>query len=193
MKKDKININICCSSNAPLNIRVKCASEIFEQYGEFLRAMVYINISDKSLVEDIMQDFFVSLVEHPVREGIEDIKSYLYKAIVNDIIDKIRRINYYQEKVQRYRRVADNNRIKQKITFEETLLEREEIIKLFKKIEKNLPQKEAAAVLNYCTFQYDIATAAERMQVDTRTFSRYVCVGLKKLRQLLQWSDGEDI
>lgn len=191
MKKEKKIVNISCSQNAPIYIRVKCASNIIEQYGDFLRVMIYMKIKDKSQADDIMQDFFLSLVEHPIREEIEDIKGYLYTAITNDIIDRIRRIRNYQKKVQRYRETAKKE--KQDIPHEKILLTREEIAKLFRKIDKCIPQQEATAILNYFKLKNNASAAAEKMQVDTRTISRYVSVGLKKFRHLLQLADNESI
>ena len=192
MKKEENNINISCPANAPVYIRVKCASVILEQYGDFLRAIIYINTEDKSMVDDIIQDFFISLVEHPIREGISDIKGYLYRAIINDVIDKARRVKDYQNKVQKYMRVVDNN-IKQEVLHEDILLKKDEIAKLLKKITNILSQQEADAMLNYFTVEYDTKAGAAKTQVDTITFTRYVRTGLKKLRQRLKLLDSEGL
>ena len=192
MENGEKNINIACSANAPIYQRVKYASLIFEQYGDFLRTIIFFNIKNISEVDDIMQDFFISLVEHPIREDIEDIKSYLYRAIINDIIDAKRRTKSFKEHVFKY---ADftNNASQQQIQHEEIILENEEIKKVLKIIKNYLPAHEAQALLNYYISDYDIKTAAERMKLNIRTFSRYVSTGIKKFRSFLELSDNNSL
>lgn len=193
MIKEEKSIKVSNSTDSPINIRAKCASAIFEEYGDFLRAIIYLHIKDKSMVDDIMQNFFLTLVAHPLPDDIEDMKSYLYQAIINDIIDSKRRIQDYQVTMQRLKKIVAKNQMQQGAINEKNLIEREEIAKLFIKIKTKLPQPEADAILNYYAFRKNISAGANKMKVDVRTFSRYVCVGLKKFRQILKLTDSEDI
>ena len=81
---------------------VERAAEIFSEYGDFIFAIIRYQVSNNALAYDVFQDFFLSLVSRPIPAGVENIKSYLYRAITNDIIDAARRAERQQIRLHKY-------------------------------------------------------------------------------------------
>ena len=100
---DKDNGTVSGGGNGEdIHRRVERAGEIFDHYGHEIRAMIDFSIKDKARGDDIFQDLFVSVVKNPIPSGIENVRGYLYRAIANDIIDRLRRTMNHQEAVQMY-------------------------------------------------------------------------------------------
>jgi RNA polymerase sigma factor (sigma-70 family) len=159
------------------------AAEIFALHGDFIRATIRYRIGDKALVDDLYQDFFLSLVARPIPADVRNVKNYLYRAIINDSFDAVRRVEQYQDRIQRYA-----ERLKNPINKnhpDNALIETEETEKMFKMIELSLPPSESQAVTLKFRDNNSIGEAAKQMAVNKRSVSRYISVGLKKLRQVL--------
>jgi RNA polymerase sigma factor (sigma-70 family) len=157
------------------------ASEIFSKYEGFIRAVICFQVGDSGLAEDIFQDFYLSLVSRPIPAGIQNIKSYLYRAITNDIVDAARRVEKYQSRMQKYAQCPDFSINKN--TPENALINKEEINKMFELIEGWLRYSEAQAIKLRYIYNLNIKEIAEKMCVNERTASRYICVGLSKVRE----------
>jgi len=69
---------------------IQRASLIFFEYSDFIRSVIRYRIYDKSRIEDLYQDFFLSLVLRPIPSSVRNIKSYIYRVISCDIKDQIR-------------------------------------------------------------------------------------------------------
>ena len=161
---------------------VERAKEIFEEHGDFIRSIISFKVGSETIAEDLFQDLFLALILKPVPRGVQNIKGFLYRLISDNIKDAVRRIDYYKERLYRYS--------KYRICIiqhrpEHNLMEMEEARKMFRLIEKYLAKKEAMAVKLRYGYDYDTAEIANRMGVETRTVSRYVSVGLSKIRQVL--------
>jgi RNA polymerase sigma factor (sigma-70 family) len=168
---------------------VNIAAKIFAEHSDFIYAIIRHKVRDKVQADDIYQDFFLSLVAKPVPTGIKDIRSYLYRAITNDIIDANRRVERYQARVRKYAEVfnyATNNN-----TPEKTLITEEED-EIFKLIGRCLPSSEAQAIKLRFKNNRDITEIATKMSVDKRSVSRYISVGLKKIRHFLRTRRGDN-
>ncbi len=168
---------------------VERAAEIFSEYGDFILAIIRYQVSYDALAYDVFQDFFLSLAAKPIPEGIQNIKSYLYKAITNDIIDAVRRVEKHQAMIHKYAECLDYSI--NKSSPENALIEIEETNKMFKLIEGSLPHSEAQAINLRYRYNYNIKDVAKKMKVNNRTVSRYISVGLSKLRQFLTVKRGD--
>ena len=133
--------------------------------------------------EDLFQDFYLALAAKPMPDNIRDIKGYLYKAITHDIVDAIRRMERYESHIHKYGEKLNYSINKNGL--ENTLIEREELDKLFTLIKKRLPECESKAIALRYRDSHSIKEVAEKMGVEKRTVSSYISVGLKKIRQLL--------
>ena len=181
------------------NVRVKEASElpgnvagaarIISEYGDFIRAVIHYKVKNDTQSDDLFQDFFLSLVSKPVPAGVQNIRSYLYRAIINDIVDATRRVEKYKTRMNKYAECLDYSINKN--TPENALIEAEETDKMFKLIEGWLRHSEAQAIsLRYRNI-YNIKEVAKKMHVNNRTVSRYISAGLSKIRQFLTVKRGD--
>jgi DNA-directed RNA polymerase specialized sigma subunit len=69
----------------------------------------------------------------------------------------------------------------------------EEINKIFKLIERQLQQREAQAVNLRFKNNDDIKQIAQKMQVNRESVSRYLCVGISKIRQFLNSNKSREL
>ena len=173
-------------SSAPSN--VDRAAEIFSKYEDFILAVIRYRVGNDGQADDLFQDLFLSLVSKPIPPGIQNIKSYLYKAITNDIIDAARRVEKYKSLMHKYAEYFDYSINKD--TPKNALIEKEEINKMFKLIQGRLPRSEAQAITLRFGNNFNIKEIAKKMQVNSRTVSRYISVGLSKVRQLFSVKKG---
>ncbi len=166
---------------------VHIAVLIFSEYGDFIYAVIRSKVKNDSLADDLFQDFFLSLISRPPLDKVQNMKSYLYRAITNDFIDAMHRVEVYQSYVNRYAKnsiysVANGNPQKVLIKIEETN-------KMFELIERLLKHSEARAISLRYRNNHDTKEIADIMNVDKRSVSRYISVGLKKLREFFTITD----
>ena len=173
-------------SSAPSN--VDRAAEIFSEYGDFILAVIHYQVGNDAQADDLFQDFFVSLVSRPIPPDIQNIKSYLYKAITNDIVDAARRVQKYKTLMHKYVECLDYSINKN--TPENALIEKEQLDKMFALIKGRLPRSEARAITLRFGNNFNIKEIAKKMHVNSRTVSRYISVGLSKVCQFFSEKKG---
>ncbi|MHC4790492.1 MAG: RNA polymerase sigma factor [Planctomycetota bacterium] len=167
---------------------VERAAEIFAEYGDFILAVIRYQVNNDDLSEDLFQDFFLSLASKPLPAGIKNVKSYLYRAITNDIVDAARRVENYQTLLHKYACNLDFSINKSKP--ENALIDIEQINKLVGIIKGWLPHSEAQAMTLRYKYNHSIEEVAEKMNVSKRSVSRYLSAGLSKVRQILKIRQG---
>jgi len=163
---------------------VDAASKLFVEHGDFIRAVIRCQVKNETQIDDLFQDFFLSLVANPLPADIGNIKSFLYKAITNDIINAAQRAENYQNKMLKYSKHF-NHSINKK-TPENAFIEAEETNRMFELIEMRLRRSEAQAITFRYRNNYDIKDVAMKMNVSSGSVRRYIYVGLSKIRQLLK-------
>jgi RNA polymerase sigma factor (sigma-70 family) len=163
--------------------RVDRAVAVFIEYGDFVRAVIRYHVKNEAQADDLFQDFFLSLVSKPPPVDTQNMKSYLYRVICNDVVDAARRAKKYQARMERYAEYRKYSTIKDDI--ENTLIRTEEMNKIFKLIETRLRRSRAQAIVLRYMNHYKIQEIAERMNVNSGTARRYISVGLRKIRQFL--------
>jgi len=159
------------------------ATDIFAEYGDFIYNVIYSKTSYKAQVDDLYQDFFLSLVSNPIDPDSNNIKSYIYRAITNDIIDASRRIKRYQKLINNY---SNNfNLTINKSISTDAYYNKGEIERVFKLAREGLSPTEMKALTlrykNNCSNE----EIAEKIGAKKESVSRYICMGLKKIRQML--------
>ncbi len=147
---------------------VSCAAALFAEHGSFIRAVARFQCKDEAMVEDVYQDFFVTLAEHPIPENVDNIRAYLYRSVTNYIIDAARR-------EAKYRKALNDAGVLSRELKDMAAGSKEAALRLSKE------QAEALA-LRYRD-NLSIAATADKMQVDPRTVSQYLSTGLKELRR----------
>jgi RNA polymerase sigma factor (sigma-70 family) len=164
------------------------AAKVFLDHKDFIRRVICFHIHDEDHADDLFQDFFLSFVSHPLPGGIRNIKSYLYKAIINDIIDSIHRKESYRNSIHEYFECS-NRTLCQKMP-EEAVMSMEEVSRILEVIEKRLPHTEAQAVCLQYRDSYEAKEIAEKMGVGAATARGYVSEGLSRIRTLLTVNAG---
>ena len=163
---------------------VDAAAELFMEYGDFIRSVIRCQVKNETQVDDLFQDFFLSLIANPLPADVRNIKSFLYRAITNDIINAVQRAKNYQNKMLKYSK-RFNYPIYKK-TPEQVVIDAEETNRMFELIEMRLRRSEAQAI----SFRYrndcNIKEVATKMNLSSGSVRKYIYVGLSKIRQLLR-------
>jgi RNA polymerase sigma factor (sigma-70 family) len=171
--------------------RVGLASELFQRYGDEIRAIIHFNVKDKSKADDIFQEFFVSVIHKPIPSGIEDVKAYVYRAVTNDVIDLARDAKNRRDRLHEYA-YCRKNCVKPEDPQRNAILV-ESTKRMFRLIESRLPTREAQVVLQRFGHGSSIKDTAKRMHVGKRNISRYLSVALKKMRQIVPENEEETV
>jgi RNA polymerase sigma factor (sigma-70 family) len=171
--------------------RVRSAAEIFEKYGDEIRAIIHFNVRDKSNADDIFQDFFVSIVRKPIPPEIQDIKAYIYRAVTNDVIDASRQKKCHQDHVKKYAECYKHLIITEDP--QNIAIKMEDTKRMFQLIESHLPKHEAEVIIQRYGQGFSTTDTAKRMQVNKRHISRYLSVALKKMREFVPQTEDEKV
>lgn len=175
--------------NIPKSVR--SASEIFDQYGDEIRAIIHYNVKDQTKADDIFQNFFVSIVHKPIPPDIEDVKAYLYRAVTNDVIDDSRQKKCHQDHIKKYAECY-----KRFIVTEDPqniAIKMEDTKRMFQLIENRLPKREAQVVLQRYGRGLSTTDTAKRIHAEKRNVSRYLSSALKKMREFISQSEAEKV
>jgi len=162
--------------------RVKLVTEVFREYGEAIQAFLELHTRDKADADDLFQELFLSLVRSRLPLKITSMKRYLYRAIANDLASRVRSHQRYRKRLRVY---AETRKYEQNQDdpSEETL-RTEQTRSVFEMIERHLPRREAEAVT--CRFHKNWSNreVADYMGVDHRSVTRYLCAGLKRIKEI---------
>jgi len=164
--------------------RVQRAAEIFRQYGDFIRAIIGFQARYRSEQEDLFQEFFLVMIRKPIPIDVRSIKSYLYRAVVNHILDSVRLRENYHRAVKKYAketRIPINSHPSGNVLIDDTE-DRSSAIAYFA---RHLQKREAQALVLRYWHNYSIKEIAASMGVDARTVSRYLSESIRKLRETL--------
>lgn len=164
------------------------AAKIFAEYGDFIYGVIRYKVENEAQANDLYQDFFLSLVSNPIPAGVKNIKGYLYRAITNDIFDAGRRMERYKALMNKY---ADYLSFSiNKGNSKNAFINKERTNQIFGLIEGYLSPSEAKAITLRYKNSCSIKEVAKEMDVKKESVSRYICTGLKKIRQLFKVKQG---
>jgi RNA polymerase sigma factor (sigma-70 family) len=162
---------------------VEEAFRVFTEYGVIIHAIIRYRIRDEAQVDDLFQDFFLYLVTKPIPTGVTNVKGYLYRMITNHIADAVNRTEKYQARIRIYAELRERSIIEQQP--ENPLIIQEETDRMCKLIERRLQQREAQAINLRFKNNDEIKQIAQKMHVNKESVSRYISVGLSKIRKFL--------
>jgi RNA polymerase sigma factor (sigma-70 family) len=91
-------------------------------------------------------------------------------------------MDHYKKRIHRYSDEIDNTAENPP---EERIIDIEESEKMFNLVARTLPKNEARAVIFKFKDNCDTTEIAKRMGIRSRSVSRYVSVGIKKLRDII--------
>ncbi len=159
------------------------ARKIFAEYGDFIYGVIRSKVKNDVRADDLYQNFFLSLVSDPISADMQNIKSYLYRAIINDIYDDTRKMQRYAKLRKKY---ADHLYFSiKKNTLRNASIIEERIDKILNCVGGKLPSNELEAIILRYRKSCSADEIAEKMSIKKESVSRYICVGLKRIRQLL--------
>jgi RNA polymerase sigma factor (sigma-70 family) len=161
---------------------VRATARLFQKHGEFIRSVIRWKTSDQSIVDDLYQNLFLSLAAAPIPPDVENVRSFLYRAIINDIVDSARRTRRYKEHLKKYLKNANFSVNNGHPADALELEERTE--KLVRRIKSRLEPTEAEAICLKYAQDMTVAEIAEKMNVRNRSVSRYLTTGLRKMRNI---------
>ena len=172
-----------CLKADPCINPVEAAAKIIDEYEYFIRWVIRSQNKNNISNDDLFQDFYLELISTPVPEKIINIKSYLYKAIINHMTDSYRQKAVYEKNIKK---------IGKKINFKvnkndpaNALLIKEEMNKMFEYIKTISPgQKYVAITLRYRD-GYSLQEVADKMGIKYTSAARYISKGIGKIRQCL--------
>jgi RNA polymerase sigma factor (sigma-70 family) len=170
---------------------VKLASEIFEQYGDEIRAIIHYNVKDQTKADDIFQNFFVSIVHKPIPPDIQNVKAYLYRAVTNDVIDDSRQKKCHQDHINKYVECYKNFIVTEDP--QSIAVKIEDTKRMFQLIESRLPKREAQVVLQRYGYGFSTTDAAKKTHTEKRSVSRYLSSALKKMRVFISQYEDEKV
>ena len=158
---------------------VDSAMKVFTEHGDFIRSVIRFHVRGGVESDDLFQDFFVFLLSNPIPHNVQNVRGFLYRIVSLRAKDAFRRIDRYQQGVQRY---AQRYRYPVDHRPENAVIEADEVEKMFNLINNRLPPNEALAINLRFRDNFEISKVAETMGIKSRSVSRYVSKGLKKIR-----------
>jgi RNA polymerase sigma factor (sigma-70 family) len=169
--------------------RMQDIANIFVEHGDFFRSILSKKFSLQSGVdiEDLFQEFFISLVENSALPDIKCIKSYLYTAIINDIKDHYRKAKVRQKVKYEYKKYAPHFRSKDPSMQAE---DNDMINHIRHVMDSHLPRHELDAI-NQTLSGNNLIEGAKNMGIKKRSFSHYLCTGVKRLKAF--FSETENV
>jgi RNA polymerase sigma factor (sigma-70 family) len=166
---------------------IRAATAICEKYGAFIRCVLRFQAGRRFEDADLFQEFFLLLVHKPVPPDVRNVKSFLYRAITNYVLDLLRKRTRYRHHLKKYAeeiRISINNRP----LASAFVHDRENDAAAY--LSRLLQGREAQAFALKYRDNCSVAEIAARMGVDRRTVSRYLAESRKKLRRGLAGEQG---
>ena len=161
---------------------VEAASALFREHGAFIRTTIRFQAKNEFQVDDLFQQFFLSLVNRPVPSGVENIRSYLYRAIINDIVDSARRRARQRKHFEKLTEEFRNSIHKRASAY--AVISEQGGDTTLTCLTRQLRKREAEAVMLRYQDDRSIPEIACIMGVDNRTVSHYLAAALRHLRRI---------
>jgi RNA polymerase sigma factor (sigma-70 family) len=168
--------------------RVELAKQLFLEQGEFIYSVIRYTASNNEYIDDLFHDLFLFFVAKPIPNEVLNIRGYLYKVILDKIRDWQRSYIRHQTKIRYYWEV----KLEQQTSSYREAEQYENAQKILSLIEKHLSKTEAKAITLRYRNQHTIEEVAKEMDIKPRSVSRYISVGLKKARVLLNIQERAD-
>jgi RNA polymerase sigma factor (sigma-70 family) len=181
LNKHKFIDREAATKNQEFNVEM--AANIYAKYGDYIYSIIYANIGADLEADDVYQDFFLSLVHRPIPNNIDNIKSYIYRAVVNDILDMVRKNKSYKLRINKHAQLKKIEIGPKDLIH--TVIKNEEVVNMLKIIDECLPKHEGQAVIQRYYNEKNMQAVAEELGINKRSLSRYLCTGVKKLKKLV--------
>lgn len=160
------------------------ASRLFQEHEDFIRSAIRFAIRNPSETDDFYQDLYLSFVLNPPVKPIQKPQGFFWRLVMERATD------WYRNQGRRRRMLKELYRraqlsAEQRET-ESTLSDTETIAALFEQIKSFLKTGEGQAIIYRYKYHYTLEETAQKMGIKPQTVIRYVCTGLKKIRERFQ-------
>lgn len=153
-------------------------NKIYDRYWERLYVYTYKILNDKWLTEDTLQDVFINIWTNKERTNIVNLKSYLYNAVRNRALIKLRRDKLTKIDEQIIKRLNLTPVIEQNINRKDLEHRVEVAIKV-------LPAR-CKSIFYMNKFQhYSVDEIALHYNISRRTVQNQISIALKHLKKEL--------
>ena len=159
-------------------------AEIYEKYDGFIESVIRFVARNQADREDIYQEVFIVLSPKDNFDEIRNIKSYLYRLVVNKANEFLRRKITGELKFKEYLELQ--SRQIEESDLMHNMLVQDEMDKVVGLVQEFLSKKESEAVLLRFKYHYDDEMAARKMNVKKETLVHYISTGLKKIRDIIK-------
>jgi RNA polymerase sigma factor (sigma-70 family) len=171
------------NSNNQYAKNIEHAFQIFSEHDDFINSVIYNKVQNLEKTRDLSQNFFLSLVYSPIPPDVQNIRSFIYRAIINDIIDSRSQIERNLKNFQKYSKKMKN--AINKTPSSNAYIEKEQIFEMLEMLKEQLPYSCFRAIILRYKENQSVREIAGKMGVKKASVRRYLSIGLKKLRQIL--------
>lgn len=159
---------------------IEIAADIFAEYGDYIRTVILYKVRDKDIAEDIYQDLFLSIASQSP-QNIRNMKSYLYRAVINHFADIYRKKERQKKLIEKYGNNTDFVINKQSPT--NVLINKYD--KIMHLVRGRLSPTQAKIMALKYEKDFSNKDIAKKIGIKKESVSRNLCVGLKKIREIL--------
>ena len=158
----------------------ECAfAVLYTRYSELLLAYAYTYLHDQADAEDVVHDLFATVWDkrHQIRIH-SSVRSYLYRAVLNRILDRADRTRYFRQYLAAVQRKLDLGAP----AADEALLERE-LAQQFETTLQQLPAKTREVFNYFRKHNKSRREVAEDLHLSTKTVNWHLQAVLKLIRK----------
>lgn len=164
----------------PISINLENFREIYDLYYETLCRFLFLYTQDVQVIEDVVQEIFLSLWENRDTVEINHIKTYLFQSARNKMLNHLRNQKnrsilleqWFEEQMLHQTSKSDN-------------LDTDKLLRAVENAIENLPQKcKEIFVLNKIE-NLPYKKIAEAKGISIKTVENQIGIALKKIRELL--------
>ena len=163
--------------------------QLYREHGSFIESVIRFAVRDAQERDDIYQEVFMALLTIAKPAEIQNLRNYLYILTIN-------KVNEHKQKKFRGKQIlkdyADQQMCVQPSFDGDSLAIQEETDKILDLIGRALSKKESQAVLLRYRDKSAADEAARVMNISKESFIRYVSVGIKKIRTIVQSGEKTD-
>ncbi len=162
---------------------VAAATAVFTQYGDVIRAAIRFQAGNKLDHDDLYQEFYLSLIHRPLPADVRDIRSYLYRAVLNYVTSALR---HRRNESQHFKKYVEETEISiYNEPAKDAFIEDEQRNVTVSRLAGQLQERLARAFVLRYRDDCSIFEIADKMGVNRRTVSRYLSESVDKLRRRL--------
>ncbi|TKC08595.1 RNA polymerase sigma-70 factor [Pedobacter frigoris] len=151
---------------------------VYDKYWSEMYACAFHLFPNREICEDLIHDVFIYLWNNRSKLEIKSVRDYLYIAIKNRTLNKIRSEKFQIDIGEDQLRVSSNEAADQKILSEE-------IHALFEEGLRTLPEKCRKILMMSRKEHLSNKEIAERLNLSTKTVENQINIGLRKIRDFM--------